>query len=223
MFSGKINSAIHYLSADSSGGVLDMGDVINEDTGSTARDELLKKHPQLVDPPESALLSGVADRVNPIIFQKITLELIKRIARQMQGSSGPSGLDADAWCRMLTTYRKSSDRLCASLAAFARCLCTEELDAADLSAYTAARLIPLDKCPGVRPIAVGETFRRIVGRAAMRIIESDVLSATAPYQLCISVPSACEAGAHAMRQLFDHDNAQGILLILLMQATHLIR
>ena len=69
------------------------------------------------------------------------------------------------------------------------------------------------KCPGVRPIAVGETFRRIVGRAVMRIIESDVLSAIAPYQLCISIPSACEVGAHVMRRLFDQDNVQGILFV----------
>ena len=99
------------------------------------------------------------------------------------------------------------------MAAFARCLCTEELDAADLSPFTAARLIPLDKCPGVRPIAVGETFRRIVGRAVMRVIESDVLNATAPYQLCIGVPSACEAGVHAMRNLFAQENVQGILFV----------
>ena len=47
----------------------------------------------------------------------------------------------------------------------------------------------------------------------MRVIESDVLNATAPYQLCIGVPSACEAGVHAMRNLFAQENVQGILFV----------
>ena len=32
-------------------------------------------------------------------------------------------------------------------------------------AYTSCRLIPLDKCPGVRPIGIGEVVRRIIGKA----------------------------------------------------------
>lgn len=123
------------------------------------------------------------------------------------------GLDADAWCRMLTCYRKSSDHLCTALAAFGRCLCTEDLDSHHLSAFTAARLIPLDKKPGVRPIAVGEVFRRIVCRAIMKVVERDVLRATTPFQLCIGVPSAWGAGVHAIQELYAQDNTQGILFV----------
>ena len=71
-----------------------------------------------------------------------------------------------------------------------------------MSAFTAARLIPLDKKPGVRPIAVGEVVRRIVCKAIMKIIERDVLLVIAPRQVCVGVPSACEAGVHAMDGLF---------------------
>ena len=39
------------------------------------------------------------------------------------------------------------------------------VDPAGLTAFTACRLIALDKCPGVRPIGVGEVVRRIVGKA----------------------------------------------------------
>ena len=81
---------------------------------------------------------------------------------------------------MLTCFKQSSDRLCEALAAVARCLCTDDLSEVDLSAFTAARLIPLDKRPGVRPIAVGEVVRRIICKAIMKVIERDVVLATAP-------------------------------------------
>ena len=213
VFSGKIKSAIRYLSSDSSNDVLGMTDVVDEETGTTVKEALLQKHPPAAEPPVSILLAGDPEPINSIVFQKITPELIRRLGRQMKGSSGPSGLDSDAWCRMLTCYRKSSDGLCTALASFAQCLCSEDLDPEHLSAFTAARLIPLDKHPGVRPIAVGEVFRRLVCRAVMRVLESDVLRATAPMQLCIGVPSACEAGVHAMQDLFAREDTEGILFV----------
>ena len=103
--------------------------------------------------------------------------------------------------------------LCAALAAFARCICIEDVVPEHLAAFTAARLIPLDKRPGVRPIAVGETFRRIVGRAIMKVVERDILLATAPSQLCVGVPSSCEAGVHAMQQLYSDEQVEGILFV----------
>ena len=91
--------------------------------------------------------------------------------------------------------------LCVALAGSARCLCTEELNPDDLEAFTAARLIPLDKKTGVRPIAVGEIHCRIICCAVMRILEQDVILATAPLQLCVGAPSACECAVHAMRRM----------------------
>eukprot|EP00117_Sycon_ciliatum_P038353 scpid42091/ scgid2002/ len=213
VFNGKISSAVRYLAPNASGGVLSMNDIVDDTTGETVRDALLKKHPPSVTPPASALLPGDPEIVNQVIFQQITPELIKKIGRGMQGSSGPSGLDAEAWCRMLTCYDASSRRLCSSLAAAGRCICTERLAGCAMIGFTSARLIPLDKKPGVRPIAVGEVYRRIIGRAVMSVVESDVLSVTAPVQLCVGVPSACEAAVHTMSRLFAGPGVEGVLLV----------
>ena len=126
------------------------------------REILLEKHPVAREPPSSALLQDEPQEVNPILFDRLTPHLIKEVGRHADGSAGPLGLDADAWKRMRTCFKKSSDRLCAALAAAAKCLCIADLSGQDLLAFTAARLIPLDKRPGVRPIAVGEVFRRII-------------------------------------------------------------
>ena len=77
---------------------------------------------------------------------------------------------------------------------------TERLDALHLRPCLAARLIPLDKRSGVdlRLIAVCEVFRRAVGKAIMAAIEKDVVIATAPTQLYVGIPSACEVAVEAL-------------------------
>ena len=151
--------------------------------------------------------------INPILFERLTPALIRTVGRGAKGAAGPSGLDADAWRRKLTCLKQSSDRLCAALATVACQLCTVDLTDNDMSAFTAARMIPLDKKPGIRPIAIGEVFRRIICKAITKVIEKDILCATAPLQVCVGVPSACEAAVHATDRLFRRPSVQGILIV----------
>ncbi len=213
VFSGKIHSAIRYISQDSQGGILRMDDQPLPGSDKTVRDILLEKHPEIKTPPEHALMSEEPLQINPIVFDRLSPDLLRNVSRHLKGSAGPSGLDAEAWKRMLTCFKQSSNRLCAALAAAAHCLCTADLTGEDLSAFTASRLIPLNKNPGVRPIAVGEVFRRLICKAVMKVIEEDVLLATAPYQVCVGVPSACEAAVHTMDRLFRNPSIEGILLV----------
>ena len=87
------------------------------------------------------------------------------------------------------------------------------MDPAGLAAFTACRLIPLDKCPGVRPIGIAETSRRIVGKAIMTIIHQDLQAAAGSLQLCAGQPAGCEAAVHAMRTLFAETDAEAVLLV----------
>ena len=213
VFDGKINSALRYLSQDSTrGGVLNMDNIIPGGS-KTVRDVLFEKHPRASVPPNDVLIDEDVLPVNSIVFEGLTRKLIKEVARRSKGAAGPSGLDSAAWKRMLICFKLSSNRLCTALAEAAKVLCTSDVTDVDLSAFTAARLLPLDKKPGVRPIAVGEVFRRIICKAVMRVTQHDVLSCTAPFQLCVGVPSACEAAVHAMDCLFRLPSVQGVLLI----------
>ena len=82
-----------------------------------------------------------------------------------------------------------------------------------LSAFVACRLIPLDKCPGVRPIGIGEVPRRIAAKAILRIVSPDVEEAAGPLQVCAGQEGGCEAAVHAMRQIFEDSNTEAVLLV----------
>ena len=73
-------------------------------------------------------------------------------------------------------HQKSND-LCAALAAVARRISTTYIDLSALQAFTSCRLIPLDKCPGVCPIGIGEIVQRIIGKAVMKIAKYDLQEA----------------------------------------------
>ena len=70
---------------------------------------------------------------------------------------GVPGLDDNAWRRtcfslnlhlMICIYQ--------ALAAVGRYLCSSYVHPEDLSAFVPCKLITLNKCPGVRPIGIGE-------------------------------------------------------------------
>ena len=93
----------------------------------------------------------------------------------MDGAAGPSGMDASSWKKACSSFAGESEDLCESIACVARKLCTCYVDPNSIDALVAGRLIALDKNPGVRPIGVGEVCRRLIGKAILSVIRSDVL------------------------------------------------
>ena len=92
----------------------------------------------------------------------------------------------------------NSNELCAAVAALAKRIATTYVDPVSLVAYTACKLIPLNKNPGVRPIGVSEVLRRIVGKAISKIAKLDLLESMGPLQLCAGQNAGCEAACHAV-------------------------
>ena len=94
-----------------------------------------------------------------------------RAAILTKGGSVPPGLDADDWRRILTS--RQSGQL--TFADIIKKLCSEDLQSTQfLEAFTANRLIPLDKNPGLRPIGTGEVLRRIADKVVMMLCKNDV-------------------------------------------------
>ena len=155
MFMGNVNVAIRLLSDSTcGGGSLLLESVIN---AKSVKDILLEKHPT-AQPPNPLVITTQSSSLDfhPIIFEFISPELICSTALKMGGSSDPSGQDAAAWKCLCTSFRSSSNDLCAALSSLGRCLCTEYVDPVGLYPLLSSRLIALDKNPGVRPIGMGE-------------------------------------------------------------------
>ena len=71
-------------------------------------------------------------------------------------------------------YGTSSTRLRDSVAGLCRYLCNSIVPWDNIRALVASRLIALDKCPGVKPIGIGETLHRIIGKAVCLATHLDV-------------------------------------------------
>ena len=82
-----------------------------------------------------------------------------------------------------------------------------------LTVFVACRLVLLNKNPGVRPIGICETIRRIISKAILKVTRVNILSAVGPLQLCAGQDAGCEAAVHAMRSVFDDEDTEGVLLI----------
>ena len=111
---------------------------------------------------------------HPIVFDQLDAICIRRAVLKTSGAAGPSGLDAAAWRRICTSSQRASSDLCNALSAVARKLCTTFVDPGGLSAFVSCRLTALDKCPGVRPIGVGETVRRVIAKAVLSVLKGDI-------------------------------------------------
>ena len=104
------------------------------------------------------------------------------------------------------------------VASFAKKIAVEIVDPVTLEAYTACRLIPLDKSPGstelqIRPIGVGEVLRRIVGKTISWCLNSEIQQAAGPLQVSTGLKSGAEAAIHSMKKIFDEQGTDAIILV----------
>ena len=218
MFEGKTHAALRLLTCGGrSGKVLPLdthpmhGD---NPMGKTVREELAGKHPAARPVSKDVLLPQLpTSTTHPVLFESITASSIKAAAMHIKGAAGPSGLDSMAWQRLCCSFKGASTELCTSLAMVARRICTEHVDNDGLDAFVASRLIALDKCPGVRPIGIGEVCRRIIAKTILQVVGNDVREATGARQLCAGQQAGTEAAVHAIRELFSKDESEGVLLV----------
>ena len=208
LMEGKVKKALNLLSDYSSGGPM----CPNEEIMTKLRE----KHPTRQPPKPSATLTLDHEATtihHPIIFEQIDAQLIHKTTLQMDGTAGPSGLDAGAWKRLCSSFGACSNDLCSAVAAVAKRLCTAYVDPTCISALVAGRLIALDKCPGIRPIGIGETLRRIIARAISYVLREDIKTAAGPLQLCAGQVSGCEAAIRAIKEIMDEPTNDAVLIV----------
>ena len=99
------------------------------------------------------------------------------------------------------------------IASLARNLLTKSYEPSLLEQYIAARLIPLNKNPGIRPISIGESLRRLIGKTITKYFNSEIKEAAGPLQTCAGHGAGAEAAIHGMKDIFSSEETDGVLLI----------
>ena len=145
----------------------------------------------------------------------ITGAHIMSVARWLRGGAGPGGSDSSAWQDWLLRYGAHSERLRDAVARLTRAVANGSMPWQVLRAVLSNRLIALDKCPGVRPIGIGECLRRVMAKAVMMVAGGDVREVCGSDQLCSGLEAGIEAAIHALCDLFDEHKGTGwgVLLV----------
>ncbi len=81
----------------------------------------------------------------------------------------------------------------------------------------ASRLVALNKNPGVRPIGVGESLRRVISKAVSMVTRCDAEFVCGSDQLCTGVKLGTEGAihVHTLDDLYNnnHEDDWGLLLV----------
>ena len=214
MLVGKVGQAIKFVNYDDNVvGVHTLSDNI--------KTILAKKHPKAEAAHPDALLPETAPAPEVVIFEGITAESIQKSSQNLQGSGGPTQVDTDIWKHMLCSrsYNKASIQLAEAMSNLAKRLCTEHIQPCCLKEFVACRLIPLDKGldkdgnPGVRPIGIGEVFRRIIGKSVIGVLKTDIQDTAGPLQTCAGLRSGIEASIHATRKIWQHESTEALIQV----------
>ena len=214
MLRGQVRSAVRWMTerlSSTSGGVLHPSAPAGT-AGKTVLEVLKEKHPEPREAIERAFLS--CDELPPLVDVDITAAHVEKVARQIQGSAGPGGTMALQWQRFLLGYGAHSERLRDAVAELTRCLANNIVEWDNISALMACRLLALDKCPGVRPIGIGEVLRRILGKVMALATGMDVEKLCGTDQLCSGLKAGIEGAVHTMRELFEENAGSGWGLLL---------
>ena len=111
---GKLGSALRMLKEELSGGPLQLDEHIGNER---VCDILKSKHPEAAPLHEDAVLPGnPSPPPHPVHFEVMMRAVVRKASLHTFGSAGPSGVDAESWRHMCTSFGEASDRLCDEIA-----------------------------------------------------------------------------------------------------------
>ena len=133
----------------------------------------------------------------------------------MQGSSGASGTDFEHWQTVLLRHGALSSHLRDEVATLATKMCNQILPSSKVRALVSGRLIALDKCPGVRPIGIGECLRRIICKSVAEFTKIDLEETCSTDQLACGLKAGVGGAIHALSDVFDDNKEEGFGMLLM--------
>ena len=204
---GRVKAAARWATERSCGCVLNLNDVVDD------KNTVLTFCNQNILPPSAPAKEALIDV--PVLpeFKEVELTNFHVLCstRKILGAAGPGGCDAGHWQDVLLRYGAHSDRLRDAVTVLARRLTNSVVPWNDIRALISNCLVALDKCPGVRPVGIGETLRRIIGKIMCTASRLDLEVQCGTDQLCAGVKCGTEGTVHAMCGLFKEHHAVSLV------------
>ena len=193
---GKIRSAVRFATMRDKGGFL-APDATDEKTGLTVLEVLKGKHPEAIIPDAEVLeeYSEVPDMV-PL---DTTSDTVTEVAAKLSGVGGPGGVDAVRLQQWLLRFGTGSHMFRGAVAGFTCWMVNETPPWAAYWALMANRLLTLDKCPGVRPVRIGEIWRRLLAKYVLHEAGAQVTEICGNDNLCAGLKADIDCAVHAVR------------------------
>jgi hypothetical protein len=210
---GHLQSAVNFITDRESGGIL-YPDDLDEKSGHQISRVLQEKHPKMRDPGPTAMPTYESTPDLPTL--DITAETVESVAGKLSGGAGLSGFDSINLKNLLLQHGQASQRLRNVCAKFARWLANDHPPWASYRAMLANRLIALDKMPGIRPIGIGDIWRRFFAKLVLSVASSYATDCCGSDQLCAGLRAGVDGAIHGLSALWKEMEAEvdtGFLLI----------
>lgn len=212
LHNGRLRRAMRNLCRQEGRGVLDPDEACTK-TGRPVVDVLREKHPALRDVDLNRRNDGGAfepyEELPETLPVEVTAETIEKVAHRLKGSAGPSGFDAVDLKHCLLRFGEESTALREEMASFTLWMANGSPPWAAYRALMANRLVALDKDPGVRPVGIGEIFRRLMAKVVIRVVGPQATMACGNYNLCAGLSAGIEGGVHAAVAAYDKAASDG--------------
>ena len=191
MEDGNVSAAVRILCSEESLAESNL-DTLNK---------LKEKHPAANSNGSSAPLPS---SVNTQALQVTENEVLKAVRSFPSGSAGgPDGIRPQHLVE-LVTCKESAPNFLPALTSFVNLLLRGVCPPEIRPVLFGGNLIALGKkSGGIRPIAVGYTWRRLAAKCANSYAVTSVSSYLSPIQLGAGIPGGCEAAVHATRRFVE--------------------
>ena len=173
------------------------------------------KHPE-AQTPTAASLESYTGRPPDITPADIKDDMVTAVAGSISGGAGTGGTDSVSLQHWLLRFGAASAELRLIVGDFVEWLGNGRPPWAAYRELMSGRLIALYKQPGISPVGVGETWRRMMAKCLLKVAEPETEAACGTTQLAGGLEEGIEGAIHAMRVLWEeHKKGEdwGFLLI----------
>ena len=155
-----------------------------------------------IQPPTAERFEVIGGSPTAFIPAEITDEAVASIVQQLLGEAGPGGSDLVSLQHWLLWFEAAGSELSQIVGEFGYWMANGRPPWAVYRALMLGCLTGLDKSPGVHPVRVGKTWRRMLEKCVLAVMGADSKEACVTYQLCRGLEDGIEGGIHAVHLLW---------------------